>query len=175
MLINLSEILSVSGMTRDFEAALESTSISFMGADYAMEAVKPIHLRLSNTGKKSFRLEADTTVVLVGACSRCLTPVKKTYSLEIDKEIDLEPKDTDNLDDYDELSYIKDCNLDVDSMIKDTLYSMIPLQLLCKESCLGLCKVCGANRNTNPCDCPQKMPDPRMAVFDDIFNQFKEV
>ena len=175
MLINLSEILSIPGVSRSYEIPLESSSVSFMGADYTLKDCEPVSLRLTNTGKKSFRLEADTTLTLVGECSRCLVPVENTYSVSLDKDIDLESKDTDVLDDYDELSYIKDCELDVDELIKNNLYSMIPLQLLCKESCLGICKVCGANRNLNPCSCPQKLPDPRMAVFDDIFNQFKEV
>lgn len=175
MLINLSEILSISGESREYNVNLEITSISFMGSDYSIADVEPIYIRISNKGKRTVSLYAKTTLSLVGECSRCLTPVKNDYAILVDKEIEIDREDADALDDYDELSYIKDCDLDVDELIKNELYSMIPLQLLCKESCLGICKVCGGNRNINPCDCKQTMPDPRMAVFDDIFNQFKEV
>ncbi len=175
MLINLSEILSISGESRSFDEKLDIDSISFMGSDYTVTDADSVHLQISKVGKRSILLCADCAVTLTGECSRCLMPVAKRYTIKIDKEIDLDADQSDDLDDYDELSYIKDCDLDVDELIKNALYSMIPIQLLCKESCLGICKVCGNNRNTNPCTCKQTMPDPRMAVFDDIFNQFKEV
>ena len=175
MLINLSEILSILGESREYDVNLEISSISFMGSDYTVADTEPVYIRISNQGKRVLSLYVKTKLCLVGACSRCLAPVRKTYSVLVDREIDLDVKDTDALDDYDELSYIKDCDLDVDELIKNELYSMIPLQLLCKESCLGICKVCGGNRNITSCECKQTMPDPRMAVFDDIFNQFKEV
>lgn len=175
MFIDLSEILSISGESREYDVSLGFSSILFMGSDYTIADAGPVHIRITNSGKRAVSLYAETTLCLVGECSRCLTPVQNSYSVLVEKEIDLDAKDTDALDDYDELSYIKDCDLDVDELIKNELYSMIPLQLLCKESCLGICKVCGGNRNITPCECRQTMPDPRMAVFDDIFNQFKEV
>lgn len=175
MCINLSEILSIQGESREYDVTLLMSSISFMGADYTIADAEPVHIRISNRGRKNISLYAQTRLCLVGVCSRCLAPVKRSYSILVDREIDLDKRDTDALDDYDELSYIKDCDLDVDELIKNELYSMIPLQLLCKESCLGICKVCGGNRNITSCECKQTMPDPRMAVFDDIFNQFKEV
>lgn len=175
MFINLSEILSILGESREYHVSLETASISFMGSDYTIADAEPVYIRISNQGKKVISLYAEAKLSLIGACSRCLTPVQREYSVLVDREIDLDAKDTDALDDYDELSYIKDCDLDVDELIRNELYSMIPLQLLCKESCLGICKVCGGNRNITSCECKQTMPDPRMAVFDDIFNQFKEV
>ena len=41
----------------------------------------------------------------------------------------------------------------------------LPLAPLCSEDCQGLCPVCGANRNTEPCDCAP-VADPRWAALD---------
>ncbi len=175
MLINLSEILSVAGKVVDTECQLDAKTISFMGSEYEISEAEPVKLRISNTGKHSLYVELDTRLSLAGQCSKCLTDVTSSYDVHIERDIDMEPAKSNQLDDYDELSYIKDCNLDVDDLVFNELYSMIPLYLLCKDDCLGLCKVCGNNRNIQPCDCRQTLPDPRMAVFGDIFNQLKEV
>ncbi len=175
MLINLSEILSVPGKVVETTCNLEAETIAFMGSDYKILDAEPISIKISNTGKKSVMVVLDTKLSLVGQCSRCLADVTNSYTVHLERDIDMEPADTDQLDDYDELSYIKDCSLDVDDLLFNELYSMIPLSLLCKDDCLGLCKVCGNNRNIQPCDCRQTLPDPRMAVFGDIFNQLKEV
>ena len=37
------------------------------------------------------------------------------------------------------------------------------------------CSKCGANLNVTTCDCDTSSLDPRMAVIQDIFKQFKEV
>ena len=75
----------------------------------------------------------------------------------------------------DENNYIAGYELDVDALIADEMVLQWPMKILCKEDCKGICKVCGTNLNKSTCDCDQTVPDPRMAVFSDIFNQFKEV
>ena len=51
----------------------------------------------------------------------------------------------------------------------------LPTRVLCKEDCKGICNRCGANLNFETCDCDTRSLDPRMAVIQDIFKQFKEV
>ena len=43
------------------------------------------------------------------------------------------------------------------------------------EDCAGICKKCGKNLNHGTCDCEKTEPDPRMAVIQDVFKNFKEV
>jgi uncharacterized protein len=33
---------------------------------------------------------------------------------------------------------------------------------LCREACLGLCPVCGTNRNRDTCSCENEWTDPRL-------------
>ena len=42
---------------------------------------------------------------------------------------------------------------------------------LCKDECLGLCPMCGANRNTAPCACEPKWIDPRLAGLKALLNE----
>jgi uncharacterized protein len=41
----------------------------------------------------------------------------------------------------------------------------LPVKPLCRENCLGLCPVCGRNRNLESCDCGTGGTDPRLSVL----------
>jgi uncharacterized protein len=95
------------------------------------------------------------------------------YRLNIRRRIDITANKVyvDDASEQDDISYIEDCNLDVDRLILDELFTLLPMNVLCKEDCKGICKVCGTNLNMSTCECDQTVPDPRMAVFGDIFKQ----
>lgn len=42
---------------------------------------------------------------------------------------------------------------------------VLPVKPLCKDDCLGLCPVCGCNRNTDPCSCVTSEGDARLAAL----------
>ncbi len=95
-----------------------------------------------------------------GPCRRCLQmayghlegPVRETfedpheegetYPLEHD-EIDLEP------------------------LARETVVLELPQAPLCREDCLGLCPICGADRNESECSC-EPPRDPRWSVLDEL-------
>jgi uncharacterized protein len=43
--------------------------------------------------------------------------------------------------------------IDLSSVIHDAIHLAIPIAPRCREDCLGICPVCGANRNRVECDC----------------------
>jgi len=47
-----------------------------------------------------------------------------------------------------------DESLDVSTEVRDALVLAIPMKLLCRDDCRGLCPRCGANLNLEPCRCP---------------------
>ncbi len=51
--------------------------------------------------------------------------------------------------------------LDLTKDVRDTLLLAVPMKLLCKEDCKGLCPVCGANLNHETCSCKVETVDPR--------------
>jgi uncharacterized protein len=46
--------------------------------------------------------------------------------------------------------------IDLSDEVRDEILLAIPLQVLCQESCRGLCPVCGGNRNKVPCQCEEE-------------------
>jgi len=177
MLINLYDILSVAGKEKTVKAAFTSQEISYFGETFKISADDEFDVMLRHTEKGIVSVGLSLKVKVLRACSRCLEDVTTEYLLDIARMVDVEKSEayTDNKEESDEISYIEDCTLDVDMLILDELYTMLPMNILCKEDCKGICKVCGTNLNKSTCGCDQTVPDPRMAVFSDIFNQFKEV
>jgi uncharacterized protein len=46
--------------------------------------------------------------------------------------------------------------VDLAVFIRAAVILELPLILLCREDCAGLCPVCGVNLNENPCSCAEK-------------------
>lgn len=181
MKINLYDIMAVVGKSIKTETTLDLITGYLQGERILVEGKEPVRIDITHTHKDMVSVNVDTKVTVERACSRCLEAVKEDYELHIFREVDISQKKAidseydESIADTDEISYIEDCNLDVDMLILDELYTILSMGVLCKEDCKGICKVCGTNLNKSTCDCDQTVPDPRMAVFSDIFNQFKEV
>jgi uncharacterized protein len=99
-------------------------------------------------------------------CARCLEPA--SLLLDVDASViyverdaddadgpDGEAVDEDALDAPDVLGF-QDGVIDLGPELRDEILLAVPVRVLCDEECLGLCAVCGGNRNTNPCDCAER-------------------
>ena len=168
MLIDLSEILSTEGLTKSVEVHVDFDSFQFKGMDYRIGQADDFQLNLSNDGKNRVKVTGSTDVVMELVCDRCLEEFERTFHIDIDTVIDTSVLDSDKVDVIDELSYFEDCNIDMDALLKKELMGLVPIQILCRDDCKGLCKVCGTNLNHGTCNCDDFVPDPRLSVFNDI-------
>ena len=94
--------------------------------------------------------------------------------ITIDREIPLADGQVVFADD-EENTFLEENELDIDRLIYDEILVNWPTKVLCKDDCKGICPVCGQNLNQQDCGCDRQVIDPRMAKFQDIFNEFKEV
>jgi uncharacterized protein len=44
----------------------------------------------------------------------------------------------------------------------------LPVSVVCRDECKGLCPVCGQDLNEAECSCERKVVDPRLAVLKSI-------
>jgi uncharacterized protein len=93
-----------------------------------------------------------------GECRRCLAPASGRLEVAV-RELYTPGGDGD--DTYP----LVDEEVDLEPLAHDTVLLELPQAPLCRPDCLGLCPVCGANRNEEPCQCPPA-PDPRWAALD---------
>jgi uncharacterized protein len=64
---------------------------------------------------------------------------------------------------------VKENEIDLEPMVRDTVVLGLPESPLCREDCKGLCAACGADLNDGPCDCggPDRT-DLRWAALKDL-------
>ena len=175
MLINLSEVFTLEGKEKTWEVSYEKKTYKGDDGEYPVVSSEPITITVKNLGNRKLEVTGGAKVTLAIPCARCLEPVEYTSELEFDQELDMKVSDNDRVKNLDEQSYLTGYNLDADQLVDNELLMDLPMKVLCKEDCKGICNKCGANLNVNTCDCDTRSLDPRMAVIQDIFKQFKEV
>jgi len=105
-------------------------------------------------------------VTLQGECVRCLTQTDLPLDLSIDlalfpkgKEPEAAPEGELTADDMGVGSYAEGI-IDLSDVVHDEVLLELPMNPLCRESCAGLCPVCGQNLNEGKCSCQPEI-DPR--------------
>ncbi len=174
MKIDLSEFLEKEDQTVEREVAIDITGVTVSGTDHPRSDNESITLTFFNSEGKNLFVSGKTKVSFKAECDRCLEEVSVDIPVEISADIGISD-DAFSMENDEGLDYIEDGYLDVDGMIMAEIHLGWPSKILCKDDCLGLCPVCGKNRNLVTCDCDTEVRDPRMMKFLDVFNQSKEV
>jgi uncharacterized protein len=101
-------------------------------------------------------------------CARCLEPVVE----EINREFDLvyrplqtmteEEEFRLKLDDT-EIGFFQGDGLFLADVLAEQVLLAIPMKVICRSDCRGLCPHCGANLNTDECRCESQATDQRLA------------
>lgn len=173
MLIDFRELLFGTRDLLSQQVELEMNTINNGVLSYDIVKKEPFELCLTKISQGKFHISASSFVTLRIPCDRCLTPVDTEIYFIIDETVDM--AEVSESEECEEKDYIDGYNLDVDKLIFDEILLSMPGKILCKEDCKGLCLVCGANLNIAECGCDRSVLDPRMSVFKDILNDFKEV
>jgi uncharacterized protein len=58
--------------------------------------------------------------------------------------------------------------IQLDPIVREQLALALPVSVVCKEDCKGLCTVCGQDLNEKECGCERKVVDIRLAKLKDI-------
>jgi uncharacterized protein len=65
----------------------------------------------------------------------------------------------------DPIYFIDEGWLDLRKPLREQILLAMPMHLLCRPDCKGLCPNCGQNLNEGPCQCSTENIDPRLAVL----------
>lgn len=58
--------------------------------------------------------------------------------------------------------------LDLREVTRQELLLAIPAHPLCRPECRGICPLCGADQNTERCECQESEMDPRWAILENL-------
>ena len=119
------------------------------------------------------RLRGEISAVVEAPCDRCLQEVALPIQRQFDLfympletsmgqggEAELQPHDLD-------FSFYEHEEIDLDELAREQLELSLPIRVLCREDCRGLCSQCGTDLNREQCQCPKPM-DPRWQALADL-------
>jgi uncharacterized protein len=102
------------------------------------------------------------------SCSRCLEPITEEINRDFDlfyrqvssiareEEVHLKQDDT-------EIAFFQGNGLFLADVLAEQVNLSIPMKVICRSDCRGLCPQCGANLNAEDCRCEVHSSDPRLA------------
>lgn len=174
MLINLTDVFTSEGKVKKITVPRKEKYFSYMGSRYPVNGNAEISLTMTNIGIGRALVEGRFDAALTIPCDRCLqdveVPVAVSFAYQVvspDREIDASEEEEQN--------FMSGYELDSEALINNEILMNMPVKVLCREECRGICPVCGQNLNEGECGCDRFVPDPRMAAIKDIFNGNKEV
>ncbi len=105
-------------------------------------------------GEKNLKIRGKIFCQKEFTCDRCLGEAKENQVHEFDEELD-------------RAEVVDNC-VDITEIVRDILIASQPIQNLCKIDCKGLCPNCGKNLNEGNCGCDRFIPDPRLAILQNL-------
>lgn len=130
-----------------------------------LEAPLKADIEIYRAGDK-FVLEGRIEGRVIARCDRCLesfeldsrSRFESFFSLPVNdpsqREMELAEADM-------EVDYIEE--IDLNEIIREQIYLSIPVKLICRPECRGLCPRCGINLNAAQCQCRQDTGHPGFA------------
>jgi uncharacterized protein len=100
-------------------------------------------------------------------CSRCLENFKQLLKTDFTELFTF----IDHVQDGTELIYPEDGQIDFAPILGEYLILEIPINPTCKQTCKGLCPICGNNLNTESCDHGPVQIDPRLEILKNLLDE----
>ncbi len=174
MIIDISKVVKSINKEVSEEVSIELSSFESRLGSFPILKKSPVVLTITNQENKTLFIRGAVDIEVSIPCGRCLEEVPTQICFDIDKKLAI--NDSELVDDeMEENDYLIGLELDVEKLFYAEILVNWPMKVLCKETCEGICNVCGTNLNKGACDCQRTELDPRMAAIQDIFSKFKEV
>jgi uncharacterized protein len=168
MKINIAKLWKQPGAREDFAFVREDLP----GDMGEASLIKPLQVKgnVSNRGNfLELSMRIKTEVML--PCSRCLDEVKLPLDLEVVDQyyseeewsnlLEVSEKDKDSSAAF----FLEEDWLDLKQVVRENVLLNLPMRILCKPDCPGICSECGRNLKEGQCNCYREDLDPRFEVL----------
>jgi len=118
-------------------------------------------------GHGGVRIVGQLATTLSLTCRRCLGDMQWPVEVEFDFRFD--PDVPEGQEGEGVFALDPDAPvLDFSGPLREELVLASPEYPVCRDDCLGLCPICGADRNESECECSSEEPDPRWEVLREL-------
>lgn len=162
MQLPVRELLRSPGQRRAVTVDIEADALD--AHDPSIDGPITVDL-VAESGIDQISVEGTVTVPWRAACRRCLTELHGRTVIEV-AEVHQDADGRQPL--VDDAFPIEHDLLDLRPAIREYVLLELPPDPTCRDDCAGICPVCGADRNTSPCDCDASVRDERWAALDEL-------
>lgn len=151
------------------EKAFEPGSLNFEGEEFRQIDSLTVKAIAELTGE-DMRIRGALRTRVEAECGRCLKPVL----LPIEHNFDLTYRPMATIAREEELELPED-ELDIGfyqgegialgDVLAEQVILAVPMKVICREDCRGLCPTCGVDRNAAACSCPAPQPASPFAAL----------
>lgn len=164
MLLQLKSLFLGDTQSIPIDCALDFSQVELFGSRPLREPVR-VTGRVENRAG-IVRLTAEAAYALDTACDRCAAPLHREFRLPMEHILVASL----NREDAEDLILVENNQLSLDELVEADLILNLPMKILCREDCRGLCPVCGKNLNEGLCGCRTESVDPRLAVLGELLD-----
>jgi uncharacterized protein len=142
-------------------------ALDYHGAEFRQATPLTVNAVAELVGAE-IRIQGRLETRLEAACDRCLGPVE----IAVARDFDLVYRSVKTIAREEEIEIPKD-ELEVGfyhgegialaDVLTEQVILSLPMKIICRPECLGLCPTCGANRNHETCGCPPAEEDSPFA------------
>lgn len=140
----------------DTTGVLQPDDPAFAGLKLGLAGPVSVEGRLQETGPGEFFWRGTVRGEVRGGCRRCLAEVTQPVDVELNLLFSEDPDAADDPSVYPIAPAAP--AIDLAEAIREELALAIPVFLLCREDCAGLCPRCGADLNAGACHCAPADP-----------------
>jgi len=140
--LEITEILKSSDISEQYDLSIDTSSAGEGMSDVVAS------LKLKNTAGV-VTVKGTVTGVCALSCDRCLDDVSMKLTAKLDTIVSFDGSKDDSV-------VVENGRIDLAKTAFDALSLEIPLIVLCKEDCKGLCQYCGTNLNKGECNCKEE-------------------
>jgi uncharacterized protein len=127
----------------------------------------PIELRVDVARMgNDLQIDGHFRTRLHGICDRCLVEFDRELRGEFRALARRGNREAHELGDQDGVLFYDGPLLDLTSEVRDAILLQMPIQLICRDDCRGLCSVCGGQHTAAACDHAPRKVDPRWAALE---------
>jgi uncharacterized protein len=162
---DISRLNLSTGEGRRLELPVELAPFELGGQTYVADPAAPTVRLEASRHSSGFAFKLNFPIHIEGPCMRCLEPAA------LDLEVEAREVDQMNTSDSDLRSpYVHEDELDISRWAHDAVMLALPVRILCRPDCLGLCPDCGEPLNdADPSDHEHEKPtDARWSALKDL-------
>ena len=147
-------VLNIAPLTRFEQSAVsfvlqQPLSLDYKGNTAYFKEPASIEGEITILGEGLFQASGNIKAVCVTPCDCCLEEAEQALEITFSERYS-------RLEDQQDVYTFTGDTIDLSQMVEENVLLHMPMRILCKEDCRGLCPLCGTNLNYNQCNCVQQ-------------------